>query len=202
MRRTTIGHLLSGPARMHLALRAFDHPGLNVTVFDPETVIEANAARQLISPADVGTPRPSCVTRLNLFYGLTWSAVPGRWPEDGATGPDSADLVIAAVDDRPARAAIDQACRQRRVPARYRQPDDHRAALLGTPVYRAQPLAENDEPRLPTAVELYPQITAPAADDGPPLSLAEALGRQTSSSTPTSPRRRSVCGGRRFGSAL
>ena len=36
-------------ARMSIALQALGHPGLHVTVFDPDTVTEANIGRQLFS---------------------------------------------------------------------------------------------------------------------------------------------------------
>ena len=41
-------------ARMGMALQALGHPGLHVTVFDPDTVTEANIGRQLFSEAETG----------------------------------------------------------------------------------------------------------------------------------------------------
>ena len=41
-------------ARMDMALRALGHPGLHVTVFDPDTVSEANIGRQLFSESEIG----------------------------------------------------------------------------------------------------------------------------------------------------
>ena len=41
-------------ARMGMALQALGHPGLHVTVFDPDTVTGANIGRQLFSEAETG----------------------------------------------------------------------------------------------------------------------------------------------------
>jgi hypothetical protein len=46
--------MLSGLARLDAAIRALGHPGLDVTVYDPDDVSEANLGRQLFAPADVG----------------------------------------------------------------------------------------------------------------------------------------------------
>ena len=43
----TGSQVATGLARMSVALQALGHPGLHVTVFDPDTVTEANIGRQL-----------------------------------------------------------------------------------------------------------------------------------------------------------
>ena len=42
-------------ARMSIALQALGHPGLHLTVFDPDTVTEANIGRQLFSESEART---------------------------------------------------------------------------------------------------------------------------------------------------
>lgn len=71
------GQMLSGLARLDVALRACGHPdGLHVVAFDPDTVSEANIGRQLFYPCDVGANKAQVlVHRLNLGLGLTWQAV-------------------------------------------------------------------------------------------------------------------------------
>ena len=57
-------------ARMGMALQALGHPGLHVTVFDPDTVTEANIGRQLFSEAETGLNKAvALVTRINRFFG-------------------------------------------------------------------------------------------------------------------------------------
>ena len=62
-------------ARMSVALQALGHPGLHVTVFDPDTVTGANIGRQLFSEAETGLNKAvALVTRINRFFGYTWEA--------------------------------------------------------------------------------------------------------------------------------
>src|SRR5438477_552904 len=67
-------------ARLDVAMQALGHPaGLHVTAFDSDAVSEANVGRQLYSPSDVGQNKALLtIHRLNLFYGLDWSARSSR----------------------------------------------------------------------------------------------------------------------------
>ena len=68
-------------ARMDMALRALGHPGLHVTVFDPDTVSKANIGRQLFSESEIGLNKAvALVTRINRFFGSTWGAGDRRYP--------------------------------------------------------------------------------------------------------------------------
>lgn len=72
-------------ARMDMALRALGHPGLHVTVFDPDTVSEANIGRQLFSASEIGLNKAVVlVTRINRFFGDTWTG--GKPPLSGTQG--------------------------------------------------------------------------------------------------------------------
>lgn len=62
-------------ARMSIALQALGHPGLHLTVFDPDTVTEANIGRQLFSESELGLNKAvALVTRINRFFGFSWEA--------------------------------------------------------------------------------------------------------------------------------
>ena len=50
----TGSQVITNLARMSMALRALRHPGLHVTVFDPDTVSTANIGRQLFSETELG----------------------------------------------------------------------------------------------------------------------------------------------------
>ena len=72
----TGSQVVTGLARMGMALQALGHPGLHVTVFDPDTVTEANIGRQLFSEAETGLNKAvALVTRINRFFGYAWEAV-------------------------------------------------------------------------------------------------------------------------------
>ena len=46
----TGSQVLTGMARLDVTLRALGHPGLFVTVYDPDIVTDANIGRQLVGP--------------------------------------------------------------------------------------------------------------------------------------------------------
>lgn len=90
-------------ATLSVTLRALGHPGLRVTVFDPDAVSEANIGRQRFSRADVGRNKAQVLThRINLFHSLGWTAIPDYF--SGGLVPGS--LVIGCVDTVDARMAI------------------------------------------------------------------------------------------------
>lgn len=66
--------LLTYLARLHLSLRALEHPGLQVTVYDPDIVEQSNVGRQAFSKHDLGLNKAMVnVTRINLFYNVKWN---------------------------------------------------------------------------------------------------------------------------------
>lgn len=171
--------MLTGLARLHIALCALGHPGLYVNAFDPDAVSEANIGRQLFAPADVGTNKASVlIHRLNAFYGLGWDDSPRHFHHHSGKH----DIVISCVDSRAARASVRHILSLRGWHPFYWMDLGNRAAdgqvVLGIPAWN-QKHARNPL-RLPTAPELFPEIadTRLKEDNTPSCSLAEALGRQ------------------------
>lgn len=77
----TGSQVLTCLARLDTALIGLGHPGLFVTVYDPDIVTEANIGRQLFSPSDIGLNKAQClVTRINNFFGYDWRAIPDIYP--------------------------------------------------------------------------------------------------------------------------
>lgn len=172
--------MLSGLARLDCAIRAIGHPGLEVTVCDPDEVSEANLGRQLFAPADVGRNKAAVlVTRTNAWFGTRWRAAAA-----GAERVIEGDqgIVISCVDSARARVNIGKAAAQQE--ALYwldlgnRQADGQ--VILGIP-----PVDERHRRyvyRLPTVLEIYPELQTAEKlldrDAGPSCSLAQALERQ------------------------
>ncbi len=50
----TGSQVLTNLARLDVTLRVLNHPGLFVTVYDPDVVTESNIGRQLFSSSDIG----------------------------------------------------------------------------------------------------------------------------------------------------
>jgi PRTRC genetic system ThiF family protein len=82
------------------------HPGgLQVTLMDGDIISPANWVRQPFSQAEVGLAKAVVmVSRLNLFWGLNWTAVPEHL--DPRSKTTNCDLWIGCVDTRAARKVI------------------------------------------------------------------------------------------------
>lgn len=174
----TGSQVLTGLARLHKALTALGHEGLDVTVYDPDTVSAANIGRQLFSPSDIGQYKAIILTtRVNQFMGLDWKAVPACY-EKGNAWPD---LLITAVDS--AKARIDIARRLARQHFGYWMDIGNTRntgqAIIGTVGKGVkQPKADDVTEKLPVVTELYDLKKIMEEDQGPSCSLAAALESQ------------------------
>jgi tRNA A37 threonylcarbamoyladenosine dehydratase len=72
---------------------------------DADTISSANTVRQPFCQAEVGLAKAAVmVSRLNLFWGLSWTAVAEELKPQSETA--NFDLVIGCVDTRAARNVI------------------------------------------------------------------------------------------------
>ena len=176
----TGSQLLSGLARMNQALKALGSPGLDVRVFDGDSVSAANVGRQLFSASDIGKNKAVVlVTRLNLFFGTVWEACPYHVAKDMAL---SDRIVLSAVDDVRARYLIREIAT--RGNATYWVDTGNTTntgqVILGT--FAKVPQPEKSCPSyLPHILDLYEGIMpeeSQKAYQGPSCSLPESLSRQ------------------------
>lgn len=172
--------MLMGLASLDAALRAISSRSLHVTVVDDDTVSEANLGRQPFYGCDLGNSKARTLTeRINISHGLNWRAVHGRAPE--AVAMDAADILISCVDTASARRALGIAIAEQITAPRYWLDLGNRATdgqfLLGCPKGRSR----KDDGRLPTVLEMFPELADESApdDDAPSCSVAEALERQS-----------------------
>lgn len=179
----TGSQMLSGLARLHLAMVARGHPGgLHVTVWDDDRVSEANVGRQLFSMSDVGLPKARVlIHRLNLFYGLGWQDRIERVSEKSLI---EADILIGCVDSRSARRAIHTALSRYQPYSRVKYWLDFGNRAADGQIVLGEPLPSNGRDwymRLPTVMDLYQDLLDPNVkedEDTPSCSLAEALDKQ------------------------
>jgi PRTRC genetic system ThiF family protein len=166
--------MLTGLARMHVALLAVGHRGLDVCVFDPDTVTPANVGRQLFSPSDVGANKAAVlVNRVNLYYNLDWNATPCLYKAGARWSDQRADVLIGCVDSAAARRDLAQ--------TRFKywldlgNTDKKGQVILGT---RVRAKRNESRPRLVT--EIFPELKNKKLkeDSAPSCSLAQALERQ------------------------
>ncbi len=98
--------ITAGLPYLHQAMLVHGHRGgLDVTLMDGDVVSLTNCVRQPFSQAEIGHSKAVVlVSRVNLFWGLDWHAVPEHFNSD--TSLDRVDILIGCVDSREARKAI------------------------------------------------------------------------------------------------
>lgn len=193
--------MLTGLARLHLAMKALGHPGgLLVQAYDPDNVSEANVGRQLFAYSDIGSNKAIVlVNRINLWYGLEWQAVPEPFRGEAPIGqPHLVDILVTCVDTARARREIHRAIvdRGHKTPGYWLDLGNRRQdgqVVLGEPVsglsaYNTAPFPADRKKqkkqvvpmRLRTVVEMFPELLDPdiPEDNTPSCSLAESLGKQ------------------------
>jgi PRTRC genetic system ThiF family protein len=177
-------HVAADLAVLHQGLMDLGHPaGLGVTLIDADVVSSANVGRARFFDADVGMSKAQVLChRINMSYGLDFEAVHGELDEDSGLIRD-ADVVFGCVDTRKSRRSINAALNLKTYP-RWRETiwiDLGNGASDGQVVFGTTGKHNRAGPRLPTVVDLYPEMLNPAkdpVDDGPSCSRAESIARQ------------------------
>jgi len=172
--------------RMDATLKALGHPGLFITLYDPDIVTPANQGRQLFSESDVGLNKATClITRINRFFATDWEAVPETYSGQGA------NIIITCTDNIASRLYVHEAFKTQQK-GYHIQPyekyiywldfGNNRTtgqAILGS-LNVLQPVSEIYETvsRLPTVTELFDYTKLKENKAVPSCSLAVALKKQ------------------------
>ena len=171
--------IAAGLPYLHQAMLAWGHPhGLDVAIVDGDRITRANCIRQPFSESEIGLYKATVLaTRINLFWGLSWRSTPEFLDESWR---EETDLLIGCVDTRKARNMITRT-------AAYGNCSywldignnaDSGQFVLGQPENRRN---EKCKRRLPTVIDLFPEIIDPKLDKKdrlPSCSAVEALERQ------------------------
>jgi len=173
--------IVAGLPYLHQAMLVYGHEGgMEVTLMDGDVVSPTNCVRQPFSQAEIGHLKAVVlVSRVNLFWGLKWHAVPEKFSSQ--TNVDRADIVVGCVDSRAARKAIAEKVTGRRSSVSYwLDLGNHSTGgqfVLGQPWNWRN---KRSATRLRTVAELFPELIDDSLDgDGEPsCSAAEALERQ------------------------
>ncbi len=161
--------VLSGLVRLHLAMRGLGHPyGLNVEVWDHDTVSESNIGRQLFCASEIGLNKAEAlVNRYNLGFALNWKAHPERYK----TSAWNCNILIACVDSGMSRKEIFQTL-----------PGNNGPYVLDAGVQNGfgQVLIGNGTKEMPYPYQAVPELvdTKIKEDNLPSCSLAESLATQ------------------------
>ena len=180
--------IAGGLPYLHQAMLVHGHRGgLDVTLMDGDVVSMTNCVRQPFSQAEIGHSKAVVlISRLNLFWGLDWHAVPEHFSAE--TSVDRVDMVIGCVDSRAARRVIAEKVTGRRSSVRYYL--DLGNHSTGGQFVLGQPwnwVNRRSATRLRTIAELFPELIEPSLDDDdqPSCSAVEALERQECFVNPT-----------------
>ena len=160
--------VLSGLVRLNHALRQLGHPGIEVEVYDPDIVTEANIGRQLFTPDEVGRNKAQClIDRYNLGFALNWTAYPEAYsPWIGGRN----QILIACVDSKESRRKIAIICSSK---------SGNYLIDSGNDGNFGQVLIGNGSKDLPFPYKVQPDlIKGKETRHAPSCSLAEALTRQ------------------------
>ncbi|MBK4736048.1 PRTRC system ThiF family protein [Noviherbaspirillum pedocola] len=171
--------LLPRLMQLHHALIALGHPGgLDVCVYDGDTVSEANIGRQGFFPSDVGQYKATVlVNRLNMCWGTQWEAYPQRINKSDRI---RTDIIIGCVDTRKARAAILGCVANAHVYYLDCGNGQNSGQVVIGEIGGPSTMKRCD--RLPSVADLFPEAVNPdldATDDAPSCSVAEALEKQS-----------------------
>jgi len=171
--------------RMNTALKALGHPGLFITMYDPDIVTPANMGRQLFTERDIGLNKASClITRINCFFGTGWDSVSSSY------NGKPANIIITCTDNIASRLYVHQEFQKK--PERNVHPYQKfmywldfgntrttGQAILGS-IGIKQPVSEMFQTvsRLSTVCELFDYTNLAENDSEPSCSLAAALQKQ------------------------
>ncbi len=186
----TGSQVLTAVARMSHSLQALGHAGFQVSVWDDDTVTEANMGRQLFAECEVGLSKAAALTtRCNRFFGMGWKAVNKKF--DSQSGQAKAAIYISCVDTAAARFEIAEVLKEATGGSLYANAPrywmdfgngkDSGQVILSTIVNIRQPKSEKFETvdSLPFVTEEFGELLRQSdGDDLPSCSLAEALERQ------------------------
>ena len=159
--------VLSGLVRLNHALRKLGHPGIEVNVYDPDIVTEANIGRQLFTPDEIGQNKAQClVDRYNLGFALEWHAYPRKYNLNNYQNR----ILISCVDSKASRREIAGTI-----------PGNTGIYLIdsGNDSNFGQVLIGNGSKELPMPYKVQPDLTkGKETRHAPSCSLAEALSYQ------------------------
>ena len=170
--------LLPRLAQLSKCMVALGHPhGLNVHVWDADTVSEHNCLRQNFLQCDVGRNKASImVNRLNIGHGLAGQDGPRLFARD-ALEHKSVDFIIGCVDSKAARREIEAFALESYHTGYWI--DAGNDAVSGQVIVGQYGKAVADNPmRLPLVSELYPEIVTGPDDNSPSCSARESILKQ------------------------
>lgn len=190
----TGSHMISALSRINTALNCFEHPGLQVNLFDDDVVTVANPGRQLFFNSEIGLNKAvALVNRYNRCFGTAWRAHPFRYEKASFNKEKlpKANITISCTDDPDTRFEIAEILKSskskdRNLHQQYYWMDFGNSRYTGQVILSTvseieQPKSSKFTPiaKLPFVTDEFPELLNEArTDNTPSCSLAEALEKQ------------------------
>lgn len=174
----TGSQLIPRLAQLSKCMIALGHPhGLNLTVWDDDTVSDHNCLRQNFCLPDVGHNKASVmVNRCNMAHGLNWRDEPRRFSRRAVRSGDI-DFIIGCVDSKAARREIDAFVRDSWQDIYWIDAGNDAVSAQVIVGQHGKSIAGNAM-RLPLVTELYPEIITGDDDNTPSCSARESILKQ------------------------
>lgn len=164
-------------ASMQTTLMLLGHPGFSVQVFDYDAVSPSNVGRQRFTASDIGLAKSTVlVHRINLFYGLNWTAMTSAY----SPGCHSPHLLITCVDKAKFRADVGARMKGSGLWIDFGNGATDAQVIIGR--FRPTTYEPTREAWdvLPNVYDLYPDLASMSVADNeqPSCSAEEAIQRQ------------------------
>jgi PRTRC genetic system ThiF family protein len=178
--------VIQGLARMNVTLKALDHPGLIVALFDDDKVTESNQGRQLFAHSDIGRYKAEVlISRINRFYGFGWYHENVQYNNELEA---FSNIVIGCVDSAKSRLDISETWMKKK----YKYKDWENPyywldlgnsqktgqVILGTGIGVKQPKSKLKTVKILPTIDQEFDLTIIKDDDEPSCSIAEAIHKQ------------------------
>ncbi|WP_316787738.1 PRTRC system ThiF family protein [Pedobacter frigoris] len=190
----TGSHMISALARINSTLKIYDHPGLQVNLWDDDEVTLANQDRQYFAKSEIGLNKAVArIAHTNRHAGTNWKAITEKFTRPNVYGQQHcANIYISCIDKVKPRFEISDMLQELSKeeiaePIRpYYWMDFGNAqvtgqALLATVGNIPQPKSKIylTRPFLPSVVDQFRHLLlAQPEDDQPSCSQREALEKQ------------------------
>jgi len=184
----TGGEVLDILVRFHFALLELGHPyGLSVSVYDGDTVSPSNIGRQRFYECDIGRNKAvTAIERLNMAYGLDWSATPIFFNAENVNHHFIFDLLITCTDQAQSRTHIQKEMSLLNYDLWLDFGNGSKTGqfVLGGQLNSNQHQFINFEDgaiytgTFPNALNLFSEMDGMVTDDQPSCSMADALRKQ------------------------
>ena len=192
----TGSQVVTALGRMHHALQQLTHAGFHLTLWDDDTITQANLGRQLFAETELGLHKSTAlISRINRFFGTDWKAQPRKFDKNTFSITSQSmqgSIYISCVDTAKARFEIAQILTDLKRPNHYHNTplywldfgNNRHTGQVVLSTIGSHPQPQNEKTigveNLPFVTDEFYDffVSADQNEDTPSCSLADALLKQ------------------------